>query len=641
MPRGVATDRSRSSSAGARLRYAFDNTMSRGPLALIGWLALVSTLVVAVAAAVVSITGIAPGDAERVGFIEAAWLSLMRTLDPGTMGGDTGWSFRVVMLGVTLGGIFVISTLIGVLTSGIGAKLEELRKGRSHVVETGHTVILGWSGQVFDIVSELAIANANRPGAVVVILADRDKIAMLDDVRRKVGPTHPMRVVCRTGSPTVPADVEMVSVDTSRAIVVLAPDGDPDPDAAIIKATLAITNRPNRRQEPYHILVELQDEKNVEVLRTVARNEIEIVVVSDLIARIIAQTCRQPGLSVVYMELLDFAGDEIYFRAEPQLTGRTFREALDAYEDACVIGVRPAGGVAGLNPPMETLINDGDELIFIAADDSRIHLSRGERPTVAWDRIVRGGTPAPPAPERTLFLGWNRHGAAVLRQLDAYVPAGSEVRIVGAFDRPEAMTARFGRFAHQTATFEAGEITDRTTLDALDVPRFDHVIVLASDTVEPQQADARTIVTLLHLRDIAERTSARFSIVTEMLDVRNRTLVEGQRVEDFIVSKRLVGLVLSQISEHKALAAVFADLFDPEGSEVYLKPIRSYVAPGVPANFYSLIEAAAQRGEAAIGYRRAQRFDVDRVQHGVVLNPRKSDLIEFGDADQIIVVAEG
>ncbi|HEV8354150.1 MAG TPA: potassium transporter TrkA, partial [bacterium] len=597
--------------------------------------------VVMLAAAVVSVAGIAPGDAERVGFVEAAWLSLMRTLDPGTMGGDTGWSFRLVMLGVTLGGIFVISTLIGVLTSGIGQRLDELRKGRSQVVETGHTVILGWSEQVFDIVSELAIANADHPGSAVVILADRDKIAMLDEVRRKVGSTHPMRVVCRTGSPAVPADVELVSIDTARAIVVLAPEGDPDPDAAIIKAVLAITNRPARRPVPYHVVAELQEEKNRDVLRMVAGDEIEIVVVPDLIARIIAQTSRQPGLSVAYTELLDFAGDEIYFRAEPTLVGRSFRETLHAYADATVIGVRPAAGAPRLNPPMELSIGGADELIVIATDDTRIRLAAAARPPVALDRIVPPGPVGPPSPERTLFLGWNRHAAAVLRELDAYVPVGSAARVVGEFERPGVLTARFGSLAHQTVAFEAGEITDRATLDALEVPTFHHVIVLASDAMDSQQADARTIVTLLHLRDIAERSGAGFSIVTEMLDVRNRTLVEGQRVEDFIVSKRLVGLILSQIAEHKALAAVFADLFDPEGSEVYLKPMVAYVTPGPSVSFHTLIEAAAQRDEIAIGYRHVRPAQGKGAHHGVVLNPPKSESIVVTETDQLIVVAEG
>ncbi len=36
---------------------------------------------------------------------------------------------------VTLGGIFILSTLIGILSSAIDEKLQELRKGRSFVVE--------------------------------------------------------------------------------------------------------------------------------------------------------------------------------------------------------------------------------------------------------------------------------------------------------------------------------------------------------------------------------------------------------------------------------------------------------------------------------------------------------------------------
>ena len=63
---------------------------------------------------------LAPDGRESLGFLEAAWISLMRTLDAGTMGGDAGWGFRSSCLCVTIGGVFVISTLIGVLTRGRG-----------------------------------------------------------------------------------------------------------------------------------------------------------------------------------------------------------------------------------------------------------------------------------------------------------------------------------------------------------------------------------------------------------------------------------------------------------------------------------------------------------------------------------------
>ena len=80
----------------AWLRYQFDRSMSAGTAALIGWLGLVSLGVIVVAGTVITLTRVAPEGSEPLSFIEATWESLMRTLDSGTMGGDTGWGFRFV-----------------------------------------------------------------------------------------------------------------------------------------------------------------------------------------------------------------------------------------------------------------------------------------------------------------------------------------------------------------------------------------------------------------------------------------------------------------------------------------------------------------------------------------------------------------
>lgn len=81
------------------------------------------------------------------------------------MGGDAGAGFRFVMLLVTLGGIFVVSALIGVLSNAIEKKMDHLRKGRSWVLESNHTLVLGWSAQIFTILNELMIANENQSRA--------------------------------------------------------------------------------------------------------------------------------------------------------------------------------------------------------------------------------------------------------------------------------------------------------------------------------------------------------------------------------------------------------------------------------------------------------------------------------------------
>ena len=47
------------------------------------------------------------------------------------------------------------------------------------------------------------------------------------------------------------------------------------------------------------------------------------------------------------------------------------------------------------------------------------------------------------------------------------------------------------------------------------------------------------------------------SIVSEMMDLRNRALAQVAKADDFIVSDKLVSLMLAQLSENRALDRVF------------------------------------------------------------------------------------
>jgi len=618
-----------------RVRYAFDNVMSKGTVAMIGWLALVTLLITLAVSLIVWFARIA----SESSLIEQFWSYLMATFEAEAMT-DQPWGLRLAGLAITFTGVFVTSILVGLLATGIGSKIEELRKGRSRVVEAGHTVILGWSPQIFPIISELAVANANRRKSCVVVLGDKDKVEMEDEIRDKVGDTGRMRVVCRRGSPMEMADLEIVSLHTARSVIILAPERE-DPDSAVVKTMLAITNNPRRRPEPYHVVAGIRDPKNMDVARVVGRDEVELVLTGDLVARIMAQACRQSGLSVVYLELLNFAGDEIYFKDEPGLVGKTYGEALLAYEDSAVMGICPRGGSPKLNPPMDSRIQPGDKIIAISEDDDTVLLSGLE--DLQIDRAaIQEPRPAERAPEHLLILGWNWRAPVIVNELDSYVPPRSTVTVVADSSNGEAEIARrCTRLRNLTVAFRQGDTTDRRVLDALPLDATEHVILLAySDALDPQRADARTLVTLLHLRDIAERRGCSFSIASEMMDMRNRELAEITRADDFVVSDRLISLVLTQVSENKLLGVVFADLFDPEGAEIYLKPAVDYVKPGRAVNFYTVVEAARWRGETALGYRlQACANDMERA-YGVVLNPDKSAVLSFAARDRVIVLAE-
>jgi ion channel POLLUX/CASTOR len=627
-------------SVAERLRYEFDKSMAAGPIALIGWLAVISLVMIAFAGAVLAITQFAQDDAKPLGFIEAFWEALMRTLDSGTMGGDTGWGFRLVMLFVTLTGIFVVSTLIGVISSGVDSKLDELRKGRSRVLESDHTVILNWSPSIFDIISELVVANQSRKRGRIVIMADKDKVEMEDEISDKVPDLKNTRVICRSGDPTDLYDLALINPQGSRSVVILSPEGN-DADSHVVKTILALVNDPRRREARYQIAAEIRDAKNTELARIVGGNEVQLVLADDLISKIVVHSSRQSGLSAVYSELLDFDGCEIYTAEQPTLTGKPFGEAIMAYDSCTLIGLCHPDGTVQLNPPMEAIIEPGARAIIIAEDDSSIRLSGTAAQFDAG--AIRETQPKTRSPERSLILGWNRRGAAIAFELSRYVAAGSQLTI--AADTPdfgEDMEALKTSGDNLTVEHRFLDSSDRAALSALDIPSYSHVMVLGyTDTMAAQPADTRTLVTLLHLRKIAEAAGKHITVVSEMADVRNRELAEVTRADDFVVSNKLVSLMLAQASENEYLAAIFDDLLDEEGSEIYMRPVADYVTLDRPVSFHTIAEAARRRGEVAIGHRRKRAgAGDDRNMGGVVVNPDRKELLSYEASDRIIVLAE-
>jgi voltage-gated potassium channel Kch len=620
-----------------RVRYWIDNTFSKGTSALIVMLGALTFVIITAAAALLALSGInQAGTDGNLDFGEAAWQALMHTFDSGAVGADTGPGYRLVMLIVTIGGIFVFSTLIGVLTSGLEGKIEELRKGRSRVIEQNHIVILGWSEQIFTILSELIIANDNLKNSAIVIMAEKDKIEMDDAIRERVGNTGRTHIVCRTGSPIEMSDLHIVSLNSSKAVVVLSPESE-DPDSEVIKTILAITHFPGRRKEHYHIVAELREPRNLEIARVVGAKEVEWILVGDLVARIIAQTCRQSGLSIIYNELLDFGGDEIYFTQPAALIGKSYAEALDRFENNTVMGIRHADGTTTLNPPHATVLSASDSLVVIAADDDKILYNPDTHAAIQEKRIASGKIAAP-KPEKTLLLGWNWRGPSILRELDNYVAPGSETLILTRAAAADQFATKNMQVAQQN-----GDITDRATLEKIHVGQYDHIILLSEiEGISTQQADSRTLITLLHLRDMADKGKLDLSITSEMIDVRNRNLAEVTRADDFIVSGRLISLMLAQVAENKALNSVFGDIFDPEGAEVYLKPAEKYITPAKDkVNFYTVVESARRQGETALGYRLASQSSDISQTYGVHLNPPKAEEIQLQTGDTIIVLAEG
>ena len=614
----------------ALLRYRFDNLMSKGLLSLIGLLTLVTAVFVLLMTVLVMLFSSYPVQGESVG--EMIWFSLMHALDPGTVVGAEGLAYRTIMLITTFGGLVFLAGLIGIVSGAFDTKVEELRKGRSRVIESDHTLILGWNSRVFSLIKEISLANLSRKKASIVILAAGDKVEMEDAIKERVGRIGKTRVIVRSGDPMSLADLEIASHSTARSIIILAGDEAENADLVTMKTALALVNNPNRPGQQYHIVAELQELENLERAQLVSAKEVKWILAGDVMSRIMVQTSRQSGLSQIFLDLLDFDGDEIYFTQRPQLVGKSYLQAQHEFSNATLIGVLRDGDLA-LNPARTMKIKEGDQLIVIAPDDSLIRTSD----SFVFDKAaISNSKIAAPKPEKALILGQNENLPVILSELEQYVAKGSSVTLVS--DQPKMTVTPSEKLK---LTFVSGDPTSRAVLDRVKVQSFDHIIVLANRELSSEESDAITLITLLQLRAIAAKSGKSFNIVTEMLDDKNRQLAESAEADDFIVSDQLIGLMMSQISENPNLAEVFGYLFSSEGSEISLHPASWYVKLGETVDMHVLIEAAAKRGETAIGYRKADLESSQQNSYGVALNPEKVRRFKLVEGDKVIVLAEG
>ena len=616
---------------GDRLKYSFDKTMSRGLPALIGLLGIVTLIFISLISLVVVIFGLFPEE-QKLDFAEAFWATMLRTLDPGTMGGDTGPGYRIAMLIVTLTGLVLVASLIGIVANAFNEKVEDLRKGRSRVIEKDHTLILGWNRKIHQIVSELILANESRRRATIVVLAERDKVEMDDELKVYLKGRNKTDIIVRTGDPMSVADLRLTGLDTARSIIVLPPDDVDEADNFSIKTALAIVNNPHRRVEPYKIVGEIKQEENLAAAELVGGNEAKWILGEDLISRLIVQTSRQRGLSAVYSDLLDFGGAELYLADVAQLAGETFGTAALSIPEGAVVGVINGEDVV-LNPAHGHVLSSDARLIILAEDDDRLQF--GNRASFNEKAISTTKT-SKRMPERTLILGSNGTLPVVLQELDSSSAPKSTIVLV-----EEGAVAPGVELTNTSLKVISANPSSRKELDRLKVDTFDHVIILANrDARGPEQADARTLLILLNLRAMAKVAPHNINIVSEMVNDKNRELAQSNVSDDFIVSEQLVGNMITMVAENFEMQRVLSSVISSDGPQLRLNPATWYVKANTPVDFNTITEAALRRGESALGYRLVNLDNGGSgVADGVVLNPPRTAQVTFGENDSIVVLA--
>ncbi|XP_021604222.1 ion channel CASTOR isoform X3 [Manihot esculenta] len=602
------------------------------------------------------------------GLADCLWLSWTYVADSGNHANSEGIGPRLVSVSISFGGMLIFAMMLGLVSDAISEKFDSLRKGRSEVVEQNHTLILGWSDKLGSLLNQLAIANESLGGGIVVVMAERDKEEMEIDIAKMEFDFKGTKVICRSGSPLILADLKKVSVSKARAIIVLAEDGNADQsDARALRTVLSLTGVKEGLRG--HIVVELSDLDNEVLVKLVGGDLVETVVAHDVIGRLMIQCARQPGLAQIWEDILGFENCEFYIKRWPKLDGMQFEDVLISFPDAIPCGVKVAscGGKIILNPDDSYTLQEGDEVLVIAEDDDTYAPS-------TLPMVWRGSLPkdfiVPKSAERILFCGWRRDMEDMIMVLDAFLAPGSELWMFN--DVPENEREKklidggldVSRLANISLVNREGNAVIRRHLESLPLESFDSILILADESVEDSaiQADSRSLATLLLIRDIQakrlpyreamvtqghrgnfsqgswigemQQASDKSVIISEILDPRTKNLLSMSKISDYVLSNELVSMALAMVAEDQQINDVLEELFAEEGNEMHIRPADLYLREGEELSFFEILLRARQRREIIIGYRTAN------AERAVINPPAKSERRRWSLGDVFVVIAE-
>lgn len=568
---------------------------------------------------------------EETKFNDNWWQSIVNVLKLSAKG-ET-WTERLMAFLFWTFSIAISGIVIGFLTGKIRRLTTQLNKGRSNVIKKNHILIIGWSNNVFAILKELNIANENVRNQIVVIYADRSNEDMQDDLKTIGKKLKHLKLVTRTGSLTKPDDLEITNPNEAKAIIVLNNEEKSDP--IVVTTCLALCALLWNKN--ISIIASLVNASYAESIRKIKDFDIIPVLSESVISNVTAQACRARGLGLVVIDFLDFDGDELYFKSVPQLSGKTYQEALVSFDKSAVIGLVNENKEMTLAPAGDTIITEKDELILVAEDDSTIVYHAN-----TFDLSGTSIAYTPSAnPAKMLFIGWSATGVDILNSMTGFLPEGSAIDVVYISSKVEESSVE-DKFENAKFNLSFQGLDD----EMFDIEKivlakdYDDVVILGyTDKLSTEEADTLTLLKNLQLDSVAASSEKQFRAITQLINSSKAELARMGDEQEMIVSDNLSALLMAQLVENPHLIHVFNDLFDSDGASINIFPIEKYAQLDQETAFSSIVINGGLMQESAIGLI-FNAVDKSSQSEGLQINPSKNMKITPQAGDKVIVISD-
>lgn len=604
---------------------------------------------------------------EKRSLFESIWWAFLRLTDPGYLGDDSGVVSRTFSTILTVLGYMVfMGSLVAILTQWLNRTLKNLESGITPIARDQHILVAGSQDPSELVVKSLFESSGRarrfleRRGAQnlhVVMLSERAGAELRSRLKNSLGPHWDSRgITMRLG--VAWNNEHLVRVDFAHASVVILPAEarssgcTQNGDNETIKTLFSISQsfgKEGGTQLP-RIVVEMRDDDRQEALRAAYRGPVHALAGSKMIARLIACSVEQPGLTKVLTELIRFnEGNELYLRDASPYSEHNLDQLRAMHHKAMVLGTVPKANSTlqrkvAFRTDRMARITDDELIVYLApnyedTDPPRIvpshlaeaparHVGLGEHEILGeWKRI--------------LILGWNSHLPAIVEALVCRAtlnPPEIHISYLPNQDSKRSVSKRRG--------FDLPPESNPPTIHELDntLPRdlkklkpetFSQIIILSSGWLDDEdRADSRAIVTLLNLEKLLTDSSLPLpNILVEMQEPTNAELVET-RVQDILASTEFTSQLLAQIAIRPEIQSVYESLLEDHGPCIaFVAGSDRGIVKDQLKSFRELQALSRQHGELLLGiFRNANK------ETKLILNAERDSEFRLGLNDRLIVL---
>jgi hypothetical protein len=222
------------------------------------------------------------------------------------------------------------------------------------------------------------MANESEKNASIVVLAKESKEVMDNRIAKRLPNTQNTSIITTTGDYANVNELRRVNVDQAKSVALLADCSESASsvekdasDVQAIKSVMAIISC-QQGQNKLPIIAELFSPEKRDLIALFEDPQIIALDSWNIMGKLLVQTSLTSGLEVVYSEIFSFDGCEVYFYEAPDWNSVAFYEASYHLKDGIPLGIYHPNKGLKLRPNSDTQLQQGDQLLILANDDSTI-----------------------------------------------------------------------------------------------------------------------------------------------------------------------------------------------------------------------------------------------------------------------------